>query len=96
MASQRASLSTKYKIISQNLRVDDAGWRGGLLRTKNDELLPTDENGTRIGGDVRADENPGLSSLHTIFVREHNRIVTALHEMDGSLTGEELYQRSRR
>ena len=59
-------------------------------------MLPTDENGTHIGGDVRADENPGLSSLHTIFVREHNKIVTALHEMDGSLTGEELYQRSRR
>ena len=83
-------------VTAQPLRVNGPGWMSGLLRTEDDELLPTNEDGTRIGGDVRADENPGLSSLHTIFVREHNRIVTALHAIDGSLSGEELYQRSRR
>ena len=39
---------------------------------------------------------PGLSSLHTIFVREHNRIARALSALDASLSDEELYQRSRR
>ena len=83
-------------MVIHYLRRNSLGWTSGLLRTEDDELLPTNDDGTRIGGDVRADENPGLSSLHTVFVREHNRIATALHAIDGTLSGEELYQRSRR
>jgi hypothetical protein len=32
----------------------------------------------RVAGDVRANENALLTSVHTLFVREHNRIVDAL------------------
>ena len=53
-------------------------------------------NDTYVAGDVRATENPGLSSLHTVFVREHNRIAAALHALDATLSDEELYQRTRR
>ena len=53
-------------------------------------------NGTYVAGDVRATENPGLSSLHTIFLREHNRIAGALGALDATLSDEELYQRTRR
>ena len=53
-------------------------------------------DGEYAAGDVRARENPGLSSLHTVFVREHNRIATGLAALDSSLSDEELYQRSRR
>lgn len=31
-----------------------------------------------VAGDVRANENIALTSIHTLFVREHNRIVDAL------------------
>ena len=31
-----------------------------------------------VAGDVRANENIALTSLHTLFVREHNRLVAAL------------------
>ena len=66
-----------------------------MLKTYDGKFLPKLE-GEYAGGDVRATENPGLLSLHTIFVREHNRIASALAEMDSSLSDEELYQRTRR
>ena len=59
-------------------------------------MLPKLE-GEFTGGDVRARENPGLTSLHTIFVREHNRIATALgaNGLQGH-SDEDLYQITRR
>ena len=34
-----------------------------------------------VSGDVRALEHPALSSLHTLFLNEHNRIVEALRPL---------------
>ena len=34
-----------------------------------------------VSGDVRALEQPALSSLHTLFLNEHNRIVEALRPL---------------
>ncbi len=46
-------------------------------------------------GEVRANENIELSSLQTLFIREHNRWATILKTKSTSLTDEELYVRSR-
>ncbi|ERN39815.1 RHS repeat-associated core domain protein [Rubidibacter lacunae KORDI 51-2] len=49
-----------------------------------------------VAGDVRASENPGLAALHTLLVREHNRLAEQIALDDQTLTGEEIYQQARR
>ena len=46
-------------------------------------------------GDVRANENIELTSIQTLFVREHNRIATDLAKQNPKLTDQELYLRAR-
>ena len=47
---------------------------GGLL--PEIARMPEDET-ERTGGDVRALETPALTSVHTVWLREHNRRVFA-------------------
>ena len=79
---------------------------GGLMRTNRlGPTLPTrTEAGLReeelepdslVGGDVRATVQPGLTSLHSLFLNEHNRIAEGLRGLDSSLDDESLYQRAR-
>jgi len=49
-----------------------------------------------ISGDVRADEIPGLLGMHTLFIREHNRIAAEFRRARPELDDEEVFQRSRR
>ena len=46
-----------------------------------------------VAGDLRANENVALTATHTLFAREHNRIVDALPQ---SLSDEERFQIARR
>ena len=47
-------------------------------------------------GDDRANEWTGLTSLHTIWVRQHNHIEQKLHELNPHWDGERLFQETRR
>ena len=49
-----------------------------------------------VAGDVRANENPFLTALHTLFVREHNRLCDELSAQHPSWTDENLYQYARK
>jgi len=85
---------------------------GGRLRTRATdagELLPlndgTQANDNPLGlaatslsvaGDVRANEQPGLTSLHVVFVREHNFQAARLATLHRDWNDERLYQEARR
>jgi hypothetical protein len=55
--------------------------------TPNDQLF--------AAGDVRANENIELTSLQTLFVREHNRLADAIHKTNPGLGDEAIYQIAR-
>ncbi|KAM9117460.1 eosinophil peroxidase-like [Pangshura tecta] len=49
-----------------------------------------------IAGDTRANEMPELTSFHTIFLREHNRLARNLRRLNPQWDGEKLYQEARK
>lgn len=49
-----------------------------------------------VAGDVRANENPLLLALHTIFVREHNRLCDELHAKNPGWAGDYIYLEARK
>ncbi|XP_076876539.1 eosinophil peroxidase-like [Brachyhypopomus gauderio] len=47
-------------------------------------------------GDARVDENSTLTSLHTLFLREHNRLARVLRLLNPKWSSETLYQEARK
>ena len=78
-----------------DLRMRDGS---GKLRVGTNDLLPKLNQGQATAGDVRAREMPGLASMHTLFLREHNRLCDLL-KSDSRTSGwgdEAYYQNARR
>jgi hypothetical protein len=56
-------------------------------------LVPDDQ--LFMAGDVRANENIELTSVHTLFLREHNRIATIIATNNPGLSSETIFQDAR-
>jgi peroxidase len=78
---------------------------GGKLKVSPGDYLPYND-GTQdnaggpstdlfVAGDVRANETTSLSTLHTLFVREHNRLVEEIADQRPEYTDEQLYQEAK-
>jgi len=78
----------------------------GKLKTSAGNLLPFNTTGLPnaggssdalfLAGDVRANEQLGLTAMHTLFVREHNRLATDIAARNPGLSDEQIYQQARR
>lgn len=72
------------------------GEYGSPIDTTAPSMAGADSNGKMwVAGDVRAGEQTGLTCLHTLFVREHNRICDEL-VASGMNLDEAIYQRARK
>ena len=82
---------------------------GGKLKTSDGNMLPFNTAGLAnandshfiadsklfLAGDVRANENPDLASLQTVFMREHNRVATRVQAANPTWNDEQVYQGAR-
>ena len=81
-------------------------FEGGRLKTSDGDLLPFNVDGLPnaggpaaslfVAGDVRANEQVGLTALHTLFVREHNRLADKIAKNYRTADDEEIYQLARK
>jgi peroxidase len=84
-------------------------FKKGLLKTSSENLPPyntagfANDNDTHalpdkslfLTGDVRANENIDLSSLHTLFIREHNRLAGIFAAKHSTWKDEKIFQHAR-
>ena len=49
-----------------------------------------------LAGDVRANENPGLTGLHTVFAREHNRVAAIIQRDNPHMSNDQVFDSARR
>ncbi len=67
-------------------------FEGGKMRMTEDGLLPRDEKGMFIAGDERANEPSGLTSMRTLWVREHNYQADKISAENPAWSDEAIFQ----
>ena len=53
-------------------------------------------NNFPLSGDVRVNEHPSLVAMHTLWVRQHNRLARELAELNPHWNDEQIFQETRR
>ena len=93
------------RVRASALRTNDGT---GKLKTSSDgRFLPYNEQGLDneggahrttlfVAGDVRVNEQIGLTAMHTLFNREHNRLAGIIATQNPDLSGDEIYELARK
>ena len=84
-------------------------FQGGKLKSSPGNLLPYNTMGLEnaampgtaaekffVAGDIRANENIELTAMHTLFMREHNRLAEKFAKQNPNWSDEQIYQAARR
>lgn len=69
---------------------------GGKMKMENGHLPASNDKNLVLSGDPRAAEQPGLLSLQTLFVREHNRLADKFAAEYPSWDDEQIFQHARK
>uniref|UniRef100_A0A8C9K6H6 Myeloperoxidase n=1 Tax=Panthera tigris altaica TaxID=74533 RepID=A0A8C9K6H6_PANTA len=100
LATKLRNLTNQLGLLAVNTRFSDNG--RALLPFDNlhdDPCLLTNRSARIpcfLAGDPRSSEMPELASMHTLFLREHNRLATQLKRLNPGWDGERLYQEARK
>lgn len=92
---------------SDDIRIQKLrSYKNGRMRTTKGNLLPLNTDSLRnaptngpmffAAGDHRANEHPMLTSIHTLFVREHNSLADELRAKFPQWDDERLFQTARK
>jgi len=74
---------------------------GNMLPHDRSQLPQTQDPDDRplgalfVAGDVRVNEHSGLMALHTLMIREHNRLANAIHADYPELDGDTVFSKAR-
>ncbi|NWU98616.1 PERM Myeloperoxidase, partial [Upupa epops] len=100
MAKSLRNQTNQLGLMAVNQNFTDAGLELLPFENKRQSVCVLTNKTMNIpcfkAGDRRATENLGLSALHTLFLREHNRLATELRKLNPHWDGEKLYQESRK
>ncbi|XP_069037673.1 eosinophil peroxidase [Lepisosteus oculatus] len=104
LAAQLRDRGSPQGLLTVNARVSDLGRPllpflprpPGLPDACAPPSAPRNGSSCFMAGDSRANEHLGMLALHTLFLREHNRLGLALHELNPHWSPGTLYQEARK
>ncbi|XP_060703807.1 eosinophil peroxidase-like [Hemiscyllium ocellatum] len=105
VANKLRNLTNELGLLAVNTEYSDNGREYLPFNTISSNLCGsmgescfTSENSTPcfIAGDVRVNEQLGILTFHTVFLREHNRLARELKKLNPHWSGETTYQEARK
>jgi len=88
---------TGYKMkITQHPQFHGRGAKPLLPQSAGQHDCKTKDGFCYIAGDGRVNEQPGLAAIHTLLVREHNRVADRLAEINPHWDDERVFQEARK